>query len=119
MVKRTRSSEEKMIELVTKAAENKLAVDLKVLDVRKSSPVVDFIIICGAESEPQIRAIEKEIDEQLRKHKVKGFRWQGQARSGWALLDLGPIVVHIMGTREREYYDLDGLWGKDSVVFHY
>lgn len=76
-------------------------------------------MICSAETEPQIRAIEKEIDDQLRKNQVKGFRWQGIAASGWIVLDLGNVVVHVMRQAEREYYDLDGLWGKEAVVYHY
>ena len=81
--------------------------------------MVDYLIICSAESSPQLRAIEKEINQSLRKHKIKGFRWQGLVKSGWLVLDLGAIVVHIMGAEERAYYDLEGLWGKEAVFYHY
>jgi ribosome-associated protein len=105
--------------LVAKAAEEKKALDLKILDVRKTSNLVDYLIICGGESEPQLRAIEKEIDKDLRKNKIKGFRWEGLVRSGWLVLDLGSVVVHVMGTAEREYYNLEELWGKEAIIYHY
>jgi ribosome-associated protein len=89
------------------------------LDVRKTSHIVDYLVICSGESVPQIRAIEKEIDNRLRKNKIKGFRWEGEAKSGWVVLDLGEIVIHIMGEAERAYYKLEELWGKEAIIYHY
>jgi len=119
MAKSKQDTTKKILELVAEGAEARQAIDLKILDVRKTSKMVDYLVICSADSTPQIRAIEKEIDSRLRKHKVKGFRWQGQVKSGWLVLDLGAIAIHIMGAEERAYYDLEGLWGKEAVVFHY
>jgi len=108
-----------LVDLIAEAAESKKAIDLKILDVSKASHIVDYLIICSAESDPQLRAIEKEIDKQLRLNKIKGFRWEGLVRSGWVVLDLGAIVVHIMGTEQREYYNLEELWGKEAIIYHY
>ena len=105
--------------MIAKATEDKKALDLKILDVRKTSNIVDYLVICSGDSDPQLRAIEKEIDKRLRKNKIKGFRWQGLVRSGWLVLDLGSVVVHIMGAAEREYYNLEELWGKEAIVYHY
>ncbi len=109
----------KLIDLIVAAVEEKKANDPKVLDVRKTSNIVDYMIICSAESDPQLRAIEKEIDKQLRSNKIRGFRWEGVARSGWLVLDLGEVVVHVMGRAERDYYNLEELWGKEGVIYHY
>lgn len=92
---------------------------MQILDVSKTSNIVDCLVICGGESTPQIRAIETEIDTQLRKNKIKGFRWEGVVSSGWVILDLGEVVVHVMGEAERDYYKLEDLWGKEAVVYHY
>jgi ribosome-associated protein len=108
-----------LLAIIASAAESKQAIDLEVLDVSKSSPVVDHIVICSAESEPQLRAIEKEIDSDLRKNGVKNFRWEGVLSSGWLVLDLGSIAVHLLKEEEREYYKLEELWGKEAVVYHY
>ena len=64
-------------------------------------------------------AIAKEIDKKLRSNKIKGFRWEGISKSGWMVLDLGNIVVHVMGEAEREYYNLEELWEKDAIIYHY
>lgn len=61
----------------------------------------------------------KEIDKIFKSNRINGFRWQGVVASGWILLDLGSIVVHILQTAEREYYNLEELWEKDAIVYHY
>jgi ribosome-associated protein len=108
-----------VIDIIAEAAESKKALDLKILDVRKNSSIADYLIICSGESEPQIRAIEREIDAQLKQHQIKGYKWEGVKSSGWVILDLGSVVVHILGTAERQYYRLEELWGKEAIVYHY
>jgi ribosome-associated protein len=108
-----------LIDIIVKAAESKKALDIKVMDISKSSSLVDSMVICGAESPPQLRAIEKEIDSALRKIGVNKLKWEGVISSGWVVLDLGSIVVHVLGEPERDYYRLEDLWGKEAIVYHY
>ena len=35
---------------------------------------------------------------------------EGQGIEGWLLIDLGDVVVHVMSTDKRSFYDLEGLW---------
>lgn len=105
--------------VIARAAEAKQAVDLKILDVGRVSPVVDWLVICSGESTPQLRAIEKEIGAKLRQSGIKNFKWEGVPGSGWLVLDLGSIVVHVLGEIERAYYKLEELWGKQAIVYHY
>jgi ribosome-associated protein len=111
--------EQPLVDLIAQAVENKKGLDLTILDVRKSSEIADYLVICGVESTPQIRAIEKEIDTQLRLNDFKNYKWEGVINSGWVVLDLGSVVVHILGTAEREYYRLEDLWGKEAIIYHY
>jgi ribosome-associated protein len=112
-------STKQILEIISEAAEDKKANELKILGVSKSSNIIDYLIICSGDSDLQIRAIEKEIDKRLRSNKIKGFRWEGLVSSGWMILDLGNIVVHIMGEAERKYYNLEELWEKEAIIYHY
>lgn len=94
-------------------------LDLQVLDVSQTSAIVDYLVIGSGESEPQLRAIAKEIDAELRKNDVKNFRWEGVPSSGWLVLDLGSVVVHLLKEEQRDYYRLEDLWGKEAIVYHY
>lgn len=90
-----------------------------VLDVGGSSALVDQLVICSGEADTHLRGIESGIDEALRQNKIKGYKWEGVTSSGWLILDLGSIVVHVMSQEARDYYRLEELWGKDAIVYHY
>lgn len=41
---------------------------------------------------------------------VKLMGREGDAESGWILLDYGDLIVHLFAPQERDYYDIEGLW---------
>ena len=59
------------VKVAYKALEDKFAIDIKVLDIKKISSVADYFIIASASNPNQLRAMTDEVDEQL--YKV-GFR---------------------------------------------
>lgn len=58
------------------------------------------------------------IEAGLLKLGLKAPAWQGKLESNWLILDLGSIIVHIMGAEERSRYSLEDIWGKTAVTFH-
>ena len=103
-----------LLEEIAAAGETKQAEDIIILNVRKASRCIDYMVIMSAESRPQLKAITREIDQRI-KEKI---RWEGEIESGWVILDLGPTVVHVMDPELRAYYDLENLWGSEAVVYH-
>ncbi len=98
------------------AALDKQAVDILMLDIRQVTSFADYFVICSADSDRQIGAISDEIDKALDKAGVSLYRREGTEDSGWMLLDFGPVIVHIFAPTQREYYDLEQLWGKAIPV---
>ena len=107
------------MELLAGAAENKKAINVCSLDIKKASNVIDYLLVMSAGSNPQIEAIKNEISDNLVAANIKGVRWEGPIASGWIVLDLGDIVVHVMNEEQREFYKLEELWAKDAIIFHY
>lgn len=108
-----------MLEAITGAAENKKALEIKVLKLGRISRIADFLVICSGESSVQLRAIADEVEKKAREAGVKGCRWEGEPVSGWLILDTGNIIAHVMTPEMRERYDLEELWEAESVVYHY
>lgn len=63
-----------------------------------------------------MQAILQSIDEDLGQKEVRPRGKEGLPESGWVLLDLGDVIVHIFGSEERAYYDLEGLWHAGTPV---
>ncbi len=102
------------LDLIVAAGEEKQAQDILILNIRAEGRVLDYMVVMTADSRPQIKAVITEIGKKL-KEKV---RWQGEVESGWVILDLGSIVVHVMDPEQRAYYNLEDLWGTEAVVYH-
>ena len=97
-------------------ASEKQASNIVLLDVRDICSFADYFIICAGDSERQIRTIHDEIEYSLKKEGIIPHHQEGTVDSGWLLLDYGDVIVHIFGSLEREYYQLDELWSEAKSV---
>jgi ribosome-associated protein len=93
------------------AAEDRKAVDLRVLHLEKVSDFTDFFLICSGTSERQVQAIADAVQERMREEKVRPLHVEGFNRGQWVLLDYGDFVVHIFQEEPRRFYSLERLWG--------
>ena len=105
------------LEWVTRLAKEKKAGQIKVFDVRKMTDVTDNFLVCDGTSSTQIKAVADHIAEECKKKQIS-FRQGGKADSGWIVLDLGDVVVHVMLEEERKFYNLEDLWEKYAIVYH-
>lgn len=97
-------------------AGDKQAQDIVLLDARGICSFADYFVICSAQSSRQIKAIYDEIMHSLKSEGVSPHHREGTVDSGWLLLDYGDVIVHIFAAIERDYYQLEELWSKASLV---
>ncbi len=76
------------------------------------------MIIATSLSGPQTRALARAVDDDLAKAGIRTPNWQGKPESNWLILDLGTIIVHIMGPEERKKYSLEEIWGRSGITYH-
>ncbi len=98
------------------AAENKKASNIMLLDIRKVSVIADYFVICSGNSERQVKAIARDIEEELEKEEVRPNHREGMDQGRWVLLDYGDVIVHIFTAAERDYYRLEKLWSGAQTV---
>ena len=102
--------------LAATAAESKLAEHVVVLDVQEATPVTDYFVITSGTNRIQVKAITEAVEEALRSVGERPGRAEGRQDGRWVLLDFGDVVVHIFAPLERQYYNLERLWGDAAVV---
>jgi len=85
--------------------------DVCVLDLRGINNWTDFFVIATATSKTHIDGLEKHIKEFCHEKKIEIF---GSSRRDsddeWRLLDLGTMIIHLMTSGVREFYELEKLW---------
>ena len=98
------------------AALERQASDILLLDLRGVCSFADYFVICSGESERQLKAIVEEIDHTLAGLGISPRRHQGSVSSGWLIIDLADIIVHIFSPEQRDFYDLEDMWSQGSTV---
>ena len=102
--------------MIVEIAEEKKASNIVLLDIRNVSFLADYFIICSGNSERQVKAIARDIDEQLKEQDVGVHHREGMDQGRWVLLDYGDVIVHIFTPTERDYYRLEKLWSNAQTV---
>jgi ribosome-associated protein len=102
--------------MAVRAAADKKADDIILLDLREAAGFTDYFLICTGHNPRQIRAIADAIQEALTRMHVKPAHLEGYKQSEWVLLDYFDFVVHIFSREMRTFYGLERLWGSASTI---
>jgi ribosome-associated protein len=95
-----------------RAAQDRKALDLSLLELKEVSSFTDFFLICSGTSTRHTQAICDGIVERLKKSGVQAAHVEGYSRAEWILVDYLSFVVHIFLEPARHFYDLERLWKK-------
>ncbi len=93
-----------------RAAQDRKALDLDVLDLKEVSSFTDFFLICSGTSTRHTQAICDAIIDELEKSGISPAHIEGYAQAEWILLDYLSFVVHVFSQRARQFYELERLW---------
>jgi ribosome-associated protein len=116
--KRKGASSEKLSGVVVKGMQEKKAMDIVVMDLRKvKNAVADFFVICSGNSDRQLDAIADSVDQEVFKElKENPWHTEGKNNKEWMLLDYIDVVVHVFKKDRREFYSLERLWGDADIT---
>ena len=102
----------KGVSAAVRAALDRKALDVVVLDLRKAGGFTDFFVICTGTSGRQIQAIADAVSTTLKtEFGERPTLAEGIEKSQWILLDYFDFVVHIFSKECRSFYALERLWG--------
>jgi ribosome-associated protein len=93
-------------------AQEKLAEDVVILDMRPVCSYTDFFVIATGRNARQTKAIWDEVHERL-KHddRVLPQHIEGVSEGSWIVGDFLDTVLHVFTPEARDYYRLEELWG--------
>ena len=85
--------------------------DVRLIRVDEVSSLADWLVIAGGQSDVQVRAIARSVEDRLEEDASRlPLRKEGLNEGRWALLDYGEVIVHVLMPEERGYYDLEAFW---------
>ena len=105
-----------LVKVVLKVLDDKMAEDVKVLDIHEISVMSDYFVIASAKNVSQVKAIADEVEEKLYENGCKLIQSEGYQSARWVLLDFNDIIVHIFLKEEREFYQLERVWADAKEI---
>jgi ribosome-associated protein len=97
--------------------EEKKGEDILLLDLIGKCSFTDYFVICTGASERTLRALSDEVHQQLKQGELGMVgKVEGEAESGWILVDYGSVVLHLFTDEVRRYYSLESLWEDGKVL---
>jgi ribosome-associated protein len=99
-----------------RAAQDKKATDLRVLDLRSVTTFADFFVICNGNNQRQVQSICDEVARTMLERGERVISVEGYDNAEWVLMDFGDLLVHIFSPQSRSYYDFDRLWRDAETV---
>lgn len=98
------------------AMEDKKALDIVVLDLRRSGAFTDYFVVGSGRSTRQVQAVADAVGERLRAIDARPAHVEGYDHAEWVLMDCFDVIVHIFTRDTRELYDLERLWGSATRI---
>ncbi|MBS4461633.1 MULTISPECIES: ribosome silencing factor [unclassified Facklamia] len=111
----TKTTLEKL-EIIVRAADDRMAQDIMALDVASVTPIADYFIIMHARNEKQLDAVVQSILEAAHKAAIEVKQVEGKDGGKWVLIDLVDIIVHVFYYSERTHYNLEKIWQDAPAV---
>jgi ribosome-associated protein len=99
--------------------EDKQATNIVLLDVHEQTTLADYFVIATVDNLRQAKAIEDDLLVKLKlEQNIRPLTLDGVDASGggWAVLDYGDVIVHLFTEEMRDFYQLESLWNKATVV---
>lgn len=100
----------KIAELCAQKCLEKKAENVVILDLGDRSSVADYFVVASGFSDRQVAAIADHVADELKAQGVKALSQEGMVDGRWALIDLGPVIVHVFQDHLRDFYNIESLW---------
>ena len=99
-------------------AEEKLAQDILILDMRPVCAYTDFFVVCSGQNPRQTKAIVDEVRHGLKRDRVLPHSVDGEREGTWIVADYTDVVLHVFTPEMRDYYRLEELWDDVPSIEH-
>lgn len=91
--------------------DNKKGENIICFNISEKSTIADYMIIVTGNVYTHVKALSEYVIVELKKENINPIYHEGIYHGAWACIDYGDIIVHIMNKNERNFYNLESIWG--------
>lgn len=112
-----KSTEQKAKELAQLMEDGK-GDNVVLIDVSGLNSWTDYFVIATVNSSAHWQGLYKQVKDYIKENDLEIHLTNRKSPDGddWNLIDLGPIVIHLMSDSARQFYDLEKLWHAGKLL---
>lgn len=112
-----KTTEQKAIELA-KLMDDGKGKDTTLIDVSGLNSWTDYFVITTVNSSAHWQGLYKQVKDYIKENDLEIHLTKRKSPDGddWNLIDLGPVVIHLMSEPARQFYDLEKLWHMGKII---
>jgi len=95
------------------------AEDIVQIDISRVSSFADYFVIATAANVRHMKALIDTLDREMKQAGADLKAQEGEAESGWVLLDFEDVILHLFSREQREFYNLEGLWSRSAPLVRF
>ncbi|MGI6412977.1 MAG: ribosome silencing factor [Syntrophomonadaceae bacterium] len=103
--------ERELAQLIAEVCLDEKALDVVILDVQELTVIADYFVIASGRNVIQVKSIIENVEKRLNELGINPTRKEGHHQGVWAILDYNSAILHVFRQEERDYYQLENLWG--------
>jgi ribosome-associated protein len=102
--------------MICEACDDKKGFDIICLDVRKVSPLTDYLVIASGTSDRHVKAVADGVADALKEIGERPAHMEGREDGNWVLVDSSDVMVHVLKESARDFYALEKLWNRAKRI---
>lgn len=112
-----KTAKENALELA-KILEDGKAENVTVIDVSELNSWTDYFVIGTIHSSAHWQGLAKQVKDYVKDNDLEIHKTNRKLPDGddWNLIDIGPVVVHLMSEDARSFYELEKLWHAGKIL---
>ena len=115
-MKENTNNTEALLKNVIRSLDDKLAKDIRIIDISDISIVADYIVIASGQNPNQIHAMIDNVLENVHKAGNTPRSIEGYDKANWVLIDLNDIIIHVFDNESRSFYNLERLFADGKQI---
>lgn len=100
-----------LAEAIALFLDNKRGREIKIINMTGKTDICDYMVLATGTSNTHVNTLGGEVEYEMGRRGIDPLHAEGRDGNTWMVLDYAHIMVHVFTRENREFYNLDKLYG--------
>ena len=107
----TDATPDELAEAVALFLDNKRGREIKIINMNGKTDICDYMVLATGTSNTHVQTLGGEVEYEMSRRGIEPLHTEGRDGNTWMVLDYAHVMVHVFTRENREFYNLDKLYG--------